>query len=395
MKRTKLASISLGGFKTIASLDTLSLDSLTILIGPNGSGKTNFIAFFRMLQRMMSDRANLPLYVGQHGGASKLLHDGPETTEEIGAILEMKTPIGDNHYCFRLLYAAGDALIFQNEHHQYSHDEDEDDEPQHWIAHELGPSTPHLLPDDEQNVQDLQRISGVAIDEPRLLTHAEHDEDTRITCEFLRGIRVHQFHSTSATARIRTKWSLRDSRYLKEDGANLAPVLLRLREERTSHYRRIVDTIRLMLPFFSDFELESDHDHVLLSWSERNSDQIFDVSQASDGMLRMIALVTLLLQPEEDLPDMLILDEPELGLHPYAITVIGGLIRALSTKVQIIVATQSTSFVDCFDPGDVVVVERHGRASTFRRLDTAVLSEWLNDYSVSELWEKNVIGGRP
>ena len=95
---------------------------------------------------MMSDRANLPLYVGEHGGASKLLHDGPETTEEIGAILEMKTPIGDNHYCFRLLYAAGNALIFQNEHHQYSHDEDEDDEPQHWIAHELGPSTPHLLP---------------------------------------------------------------------------------------------------------------------------------------------------------------------------------------------------------------------------------------------------------
>lgn len=132
-----------------------------------------------------------------------------------------------------------------------------------------------------------------------------------------------------------------------------------------------------------------------MNWRERNSDQVFGVSQASDGMLRVIALVTLLLQPEQDLPDVLILDEPELGLHPYAINIVGGLIRAVATKIQVIVATQSMPLVDCFEPEDIVIVERKGRSSVFRQLDAEALGEWLEDYSLSELWEKNVLGGRP
>ena len=175
----------------------------------------------------------------------------------------------------------------------------------------------------------------------------------------------------------------------------MAPVLLRLRETDGKCYRRIIDTIRLILPFFSDFDLEPRQGSLLLNWRERNTDLLFTASQASDGMLRVMALVTLLLQPADDLPDVLILDEPELGLHPYAVNVIGGLIRAASTNAQVIIATQSTSLVDCFDPESVVVVERSGRASTFTRPDSEALSEWLKRYSLSELWEKNVIGGRP
>ena len=183
---------------------------------------------------------------------------------------------------------------------------------------------------------------------------------------------------------------------MKEDGGNIAPLLYRLKCEEGQCYQRIVETLRLILPFFSDFVLEPDNDYLLLAWRERDSDQIFDVSQAADGMLRAIALVTLLLLPDERLPNLLILDEPELGLHPYAINVIGGLIRALSEKVQVIVATQSTAFVDCFELSDIVVVEREGRESVFRRQeDTDALKEWLNVYSLSELWQKNVIGGRP
>ncbi|MCY4361587.1 MAG: AAA family ATPase [Gammaproteobacteria bacterium] len=194
---------------------------------------------------------------------------------------------------------------------------------------------------------------------------------------------------------MRNRWNINDNRWLKEDAANVAPVLLRLREENGRCYQRIVDTIRLILPFFSDFELEPHYDSLLLNWRERNSDQVFSVSQASDGMLRVVALVTLLLLPEQDLPDVLILDEPELGLHPYAINVVGGLIHAVSTKIQVIVATQSMPLIDCFEPTDIVVVEREGRSSVFRRLDANALAEWLEDYSLSELWEKNVIGGRP
>ncbi len=367
--RNKLHAITLKGFKTIQELDDFKPGPLTVLIGPNGAGKSNFISFFRMMSWMLADPDNLQFHVAQHGGASKLLHDGSDRTHEIEAELTIRTDAGENQYAFRLFYAAGDRLIFADERYRFSRDD-------------YGGIAPW-------------RETGAGHRAPQLLDKASEDDTARFIRNVLRKIVLYQFHNTSATARIRSKWSVNDNRYLKEDAANIAPVLLRLREEDGRCYQRIVDTVRLILPFFSDFELEPENGHLLLAWRERDSDQEFDVSQASDGMLRVIALVMLLLQPEENLPDVLILDEPELGLHPYAITVVGGLIRAVSTKVQVVVATQSTAFVDCFEPEDIVVVEREGRESIFRRLGTEALAEWLKDYTLSELWEKNVLGGRP
>jgi predicted ATPase len=211
----------------------------------------------------------------------------------------------------------------------------------------------------------------------------------------LRRIMVHQFHNTSQTARIRNKWDVSDNRWLKEDGANLAAFLYRLEAEHPAYFNRIQDTIRLIMPFFSAFVLYVESGSVLLRWREIGSDQIFNVSQASDGMLRAMALVALLQQPEKDLPNMLILDEPELGLHPYAIEVLASLIRSASKHVQVAVATQSVSLIDRFDPNDIVVTDRKHRETSFKRLDKAALAEWLETYTLSELWEKNVVGGRP
>jgi predicted ATPase len=206
---------------------------------------------------------------------------------------------------------------------------------------------------------------------------------------------VHQFSDTSATSRIRNKWPVDDGIRLKEDAANLAPFLYRLHEHYPKYYRRIVETIRLILPFFDDFELEPEFGSLLLRWLERGTDRVFGASQAADGMLRTMALVALLQQPEENLPDVLILDEPELGLHPYAIEVLASLLQSASQYVQVIVATQSVSLIDRFEPHDIVVVDRTGRESTFRRLNDADLAEWREQYTLSELWEKNVLGGRP
>jgi predicted ATPase len=237
---------------------------------------------------------------------------------------------------------------------------------------------------------------GAGHRESQLIGNVNSEEKTAKTVlGLLRKIIIYQFHNTSATARMRGKWDLEDNRWLKEDGANLAPFLLRLKKNESKYYQRIMETIRLILPFFADFELELENGSLLLSWRERNSDRVFNASQAADGMLRIIALITLLLQPERDLPGVLILDEPELGLHPYAINIIGGLIRAAATKTQVIVATQSMPLMDCFEPKDIVVVERQGRESKFQRLDDKALEGWLKSYSLSELWEKNVIGGRP
>ena len=367
--RNRLDRITIRGFKTIAELENFEPGPLTALIGPNGVGKSNFIAFFRMMSWALADHGNLRFFVSERGGASKLLHDGPSRTREIEAELTIRTDAGENQYNFRLFYAADDQLIFADERYRFS-------------RAAFGSPAPW-------------RSTGSGHHDPQLLTHAVSDDTARVVRTLLQRIVVYQFHNTSDTARIRSKWSLSDDRFLKEDGANLAPVLYRLRETDRCCYQRIVDTARLILPFFSDFVLEPDGYSLLLQWRERNSDEIFSVSQASDGMLRVLALVALLLQPEEGLPDVMILDEPELGLHPYAINIIGGLISAAAARIQIILATQSMALIDCFNPEDVVVVEREGRGSVFRRLSSEALDVWLEDYSLSELWEKNVIGGRP
>ena len=367
--RNKLDAITLKGFKTIQALENFDPRSLTALIGPNGAGKSNFISFFRMLSWALADPDHFPLYVSQQGGASTLLHDGPAKTREIEAELTLRTDAGENQYAFRLFFAAGDSLIFADERYRFSSK----------ISNTVAPWT--------------ETDPGHRA--PQLLAMVAEDRTARVIRNILQKIVVYQFHNTSDTARIRGKWYIDDNRWLKEDAANIAPVLFRLRESDGRCYQRIVDTIRLILPFFSDFELEPHYNSLLLNWRERNSDQVFGVSQASDGMLRVIALIALLLQPEQDLPDVLILDEPELGLHPYAINIVGGLIRAVSTKIQVIVATQSMPLVDCFEPEDIVIVEREDRCSAFRRLDDEALGEWLDDYSLSELWEKNVLGGRP
>jgi predicted ATPase len=166
----------------------------------------------------------------------------------------------------------------------------------------------------------------------------------------------------------------------------------------SNYYRNIVETIRLVAPFFDDFVLRPsplNPDKIRLEWREKGSDAYFNAHALSDGTLRFISLATLLLQPPDQLPTTILLDEPELGLHPYAINVLGGLLRSTALDTQIIVSTQSVTLVNQFDPEDLVIVERENGASIFRRPDETEIEGWLEGYSLGELWEKNVLGGRP
>ena len=363
----RLESLTIRGFKTIHELNDFQLGNLTVLIGPNGAGKSNLIGFFRMLNWLV-DR-NLQEYVGREGGASLLLHDGPQVTPHLEASLNLSAQQGANEFRFRLSHAAEDTLLFVDEAYRFT--------PQGRIA---GNWT----------------SMGAGHRESKVMAEAEAGRTSPKALRFiLRKLIVHQFHNTSATARIRQKWSEDDNRWLKEDAANLAPFLARLRESAPPYYQRVVGSLRLILPFFDDFVLEPERGLLLLRWKEKGSDRVFSPAQAADGMLRVMALIALLQQPEQDLPDLLILDEPELGLHPYAIEIVAGMIEAVSSRVQVLVATQSVSLVDRVDPGSIVVVERKVRQSEYRRLVPADLEGWLARYSTSELWEKNVLGGRP
>jgi predicted ATPase len=181
------------------------------------------------------------------------------------------------------------------------------------------------------------------------------------------------------------------------DAGNVAALLLRFREENGgAAYQRIIGTIRLIAPFFDDFVLEPDaSNRVILNWREKESDQVFGPHQFSDGTLRAICLATLLLQPEKELPELIVVDEPELGLHPYALNVVADLLSKTALHTQILISTQSSSFLDNFDPEDIIAVNREGKESQFKRLNPTELDAWLDEYSLGEVWEKNIIGGGP
>ncbi|MEH2027251.1 MAG: AAA family ATPase [Nostoc sp.] len=363
----RLQRLTFNGFKSIKAMD-LELRPLNILIGANGAGKSNLISFFKMLNEMMAGR--FQQYIGMSGRAQSLLHFGPKITPQIEAKLEFEVENGVDTYHLRLFHAAGDTLIFADETLSFL---------------QKGWTSPRI---DQL---------GAGHQETKISQAAEEGKQTARTLKYLLDrCRVYHFHDTSSTAGVRQSCYVGDNRWLMPDAGNLAALLLKFREENISTYQRIIGTIRLIAPFFDDFVLERDaSSRVILNWQEKDSDSVFGPHQFSDGTLRAICLVTLLLQPEDELPELIVVDEPELGLHPYALNVVAALFSKASLHTQILISTQSSSFLDNFDPEDVIAVNREGKESQFKRLNPSELEPWLDEYSLGEVWEKNIAGGGP
>ncbi len=357
-----LNQIEIKGFKSIREAK-FDLRMLNLLIGANGAGKSNLVAVFGLLNQMVEGR--LQPTVTKLGGASTLLHGGPKHTEKIGLGLTF----GHNGYQATLEHAQDDSLFFAEEYASFRGDRY---------------PTPY--------VESL----GAGHKESRLLELAAQRPVVRHVLEALRSWRVYHFHDTSPGAAVKRKGALDDNATLRSDAANLAAFLYRLEENENDAYRRIVAAVQQVTPFFAEFRLGPDRlrpDQIQLEWTERDSDSYFNAHAFSDGTLRFICLATLLLQPV--LPSLILIDEPELGLHPYAIAQLAALFKSASTRTQVLVATQSVTLMNQFEPADVVVVDRKDGQSTFRRIDEKEIDAWKDSYALGELWEKNVLGGRP
>ncbi|MDD2763946.1 MAG: AAA family ATPase [Opitutaceae bacterium] len=366
-----LQRISLSGFKSIREVKDLEFRQLNVLIGANGAGKSNLISFFKLLNFAMTN--SLKEYVARTGYANSLLHLGSQQTKQITAALAFRMNRGTNIYELTLSQAAGDSLIFTEESVTWHEDE-----------HPRGPR---------------KTVLGVGVEKTLLIEPTRQNDPTvKIVRALLAGTRVYQFHDTSSASPLRSKWKVDDNHYLFDHGGNLAPVLYYLREQRRPTYDIIVSTIQQGVPFFEDFSLQPDRLNptvIDLRWREKGATYEFGPHQISDGTLRFMALVTLLSLPREDRPGIMIIDEPELGLHPSAIGILADLLGVASAASQVIVSTQSVTLVNQLSPDDVIVVDREDGQSVFRRLDQDALKDWLAEYSMGELWEKNVLGGRP
>jgi predicted ATPase len=332
--------------------------------------KVIFLSFFQFLRWMLHSDGKLQEQIAYLGGANDILHDGADITKMIEAEFAIETPQGINEYQFSLMFAKPDKLVFREEKYRFS-----------------------AFAKSKKGQEASWSLLGSGHEEARL---PQVDNKTAASIlGLLRKLMIYQFHNTNDTAPLRLKWSINDSRWLKQNGDNLGSFLYRLQQREKPYYLRIIKYLRLVLPFFDDFELYDDCGSVLLRWKEKGTHKTFNAGQASDGMLRTVALITLLAQNPKNLPAVLFLDEPELGLHPSAIDTLTGLIKAVSTHCQVFLATQSVDLVNHFELDDLVVIDRKARYSEYSRPDAEQLKVYLEDFSTGEIWEKNIIGGRP
>jgi len=368
-----LKKLTIEGFKSIKSLKDFELKALNVLIGPNGAGKSNFVSFFRLLNDLIHQRLQTAIAV--EGGADACLFMGPKETPR----LEGKFYFGKNGYEFALVPTHAGKLVFEEERTYF-----------------------------DGSFGDMRKSMGSGHSEAKLKDHKDDEGRTAkrgvpyYVFEAIGSWVVYHFHDTSFNAAVRRPRAVNDNIALRQNADNLAPFLYRISQTRSDSYARIRDVVRQAAPFFDDFNLRpipGNEDMIQLEWRQRESDYPFRANQLSDGTLRFICLATALLQPNP--PPTMLFDEPELGLHPFALTLLGNLFQQFASRSgqyinkQAIISTQSALLLNEFAPEDVIIVERSNGQSQFRRLKSEQLSEWLQEYSLGELWQKNILGARP
>ena len=362
----RIKSITIEGFRSLRSIQNLELPRLSVLIGANGAGKSTLIRFFEMLSWMLKSK-NLQEFVLRHGGGDDQFFMGARKTPRIHAELCLETSTGYNDYRFDLAHiSAGDTVMVMNEAYRYS-------------AHDIPTKA--------------KWTEIEAVGKESSLLEKKHKTAQTIV-NLLRQCSTYQFHDTSINAAMHNRWDVTESFRLRSDGGNLAAVLLDLRKTDGKRYELIVRQIRRVLPAFKDFVLEEEAGKVLLRWVGNQSDKIFGSHLTSDGSLRLFCLLTLLNLPPTRLPDVMLFDEPELGLHPHAITLVAEMFKRLSKRRQILIATQSPYLVDCFELENIIIASANNGETLLRNLPREQYQAWLDDnYQLSDIWLKQVVGG--
>ena len=363
---TPLDKVTIKGFKSIESLEEFQLKSLNIIVGANGAGKSNFIAFFKLLSALID--GNLNRFIRDSGGAVDQLFGGPKKTKK----MEFLTHFGSRGFRFNLVSTPNNDMAIEDEARFYSGGTSG-----WWNLGDSSTGDSHMVAE-VKNTTSNARYSQPVYDA-------------------ITSWKIYHFHDTSATASMRGYEIIQDNKVLRRDASNIGAFLLKLKTNHHNEYKEIVNAIKLVTPFFDDFLLDpikhGEKEVVNLSWLQKGSDYPMQPYHLSDGSIRFICLATALLHPSP--PATIIIDEPELGLHPAAIAILAELIKAASERTQVVIATQSPELINYFSIEDIIVANRKNSATTFTRLDEKDYEDWLEDYSVGELWNKNIIVGGP
>ncbi|WP_448530098.1 AAA family ATPase [Raineya sp.] len=344
--------VQIEGYKSIKS-QKIDLKPINILIGANGAGKSNLLSFFEFVKHIYNQ--NLQKYIALQGGVEKILHKGIKNTQKLSFELEFENE--NNGYEANLILG-NEGLIFEKELLIYKNKKD-------------------------VNITSFSNESN--------LKNADNFRK-KYVIKYLESFQKYHFHDTGRNSAFNhTSHIENDIYYLYPRGENLAAFLWYLKEEHLQSYNLIVATIRSIAPYFLDFYLKPNAEgYVRLQWLNRYSESVYGVTDFSDGTIRFIALATLFLQPNPI--KTIILDEPELGLHPFAIAKLTGMIKsAVQKEAQVIIATQSADLISYFEPQDILAVDLDDGESIIQRLNEQELSEWLKEYNLGDLWKRNII----
>lgn len=372
-------------FKSIRD-QTVELRQINLLIGQNGAGKSNFVSAFVFLEKLAANE--LTDYVIKKGGINDFLWRGFEGSRVLGFSIQLS----DEKRKCNLYDCEFTANIFGD--YQISFEgvgfgNRRDDGQLHLKRYKLPPAGKETaLPEFSQ-----RKKKGLPFYAPAYYA--------KYVLNYLRTLRVYHFHDTSDNARVKLPQDIFNAHFLQSEAENLAPFLYNLQQNHGRAYAEIVAAVKLVYPAFADFFLRESpfaKGKMELLWRERGNEAVLHARQLSDGTLRFICLATLLLQPPElpDAPRTLVLDEPELGLHPFALHVLAELLHKAAVHRQVVVATQSVGLLNYFTPEDLLIVERNTEGETiFARKTSEELRDWLQDYTLGQLWESNLLGGRP
>ncbi len=349
-KKGILTNIKIKGFKSIKEMD-LDLKPLNIIIGQNGAGKSNFISIFKILHKIVNKE--FQLYIKKNGGAEHFLHFGSKVTENINININFAD---NNVYKVSLVPSISDTFILNNE---------------------------------TTGLKESLNILSESENESKL-------EDKQYVKKYLEGLRVYHFHDVGDNAPIKKTCSVYNNIFLQSQAENLPAMLYHFKKNYQIEYNKVISVIKMVAPFFQDFILEPEDKNIILRWKHTGYDKVFDVYDLSDGTLRFIALATLLLQPDSFIPNTVLIDEPEIGLHPYALKILAELFQSVAKKgKQIIATSQSIEFINEFICKDIIVADRKNETSYFKRLEEKEVKQWLEEFSIGDIWGKNIIGGTP
>lgn len=375
-------------------METFELSSLNVLIGPNASGKSNFIEMLELLRATATDFAAA---IRDGGGAGEWLWKGSNLIRaaEIAVVLEEGTPTG-RPLTYRLKFTDVKSRV------------EVIDEAIEELAPQVGESDvffyyrfqeghPAINIRNRRGARTERRLQRESLypDQSVLAQRKDPDLYPEVTWLGRSFGAIQTFREWTFGRYVPLRQpqpaDLPEDRLLP-DSRNLALVLNQI--EYTGE-TRFNDLLRKFSPRFQRMSTRVSGGTVQFYLHETGFTAPIPATRLSDGTIRFVALLATLLAPSP--PPLVCIEEPELGLHPDAVALLADLLVEASVRMQLVVTTHSDALVSALtnQPDAIVACERPGAGTVLRRLDPKRLASWLEDYRLGDLWRMGELGANP